>query len=209
MDLIQNMIFIIAVCVYASCVALGCDTAGSSNEDGADGTDADADTDTDADADGDCNPPGAAAGALDDCVMTDLTPTPEQGMSIEFVNDAEQIKVWFVREPMPMSRDFGMILRYFALEQAGLLTCVKEECALEYDYSHHNWFDVINVRTQEGQRHLSLTYQPEGDPLSDWVWTFEFWTTDDTGETIEGPVAVEISACEIMDTGEDCLAYFP
>ncbi len=186
----------------------------SSNDDGTtiDGdvdSDLDGDSNSELETDGDCSVQEAVSGELKDCSMTDLNPPQVQGMSIGFVNSTEDIAVRLVREPIPESFNFGLRLRGFAIEQDGLLACIKENCALDYEYSHHNWLDVVHVQTIEGKHHLSLTYQPkDNDPMSDWIWTFEFWTTDESDKTIKGPMLMDMSDCKVITTGEDCMYIF-
>ena len=86
---------------------------------------------------------------------------------------------------------------------------MTDKCALTYNYSHHNWFDEVIGQATEAEHHLSLTFQPEGDPVSTpWVWTFELWSTDGLGNNLETPAKLNMVACQQLPSGNDCMEYF-
>lgn len=62
--------------------------------------------------------------------------------------------------------------RGLAVRRSGALQCLTT--ALDYENSHHNWFDHAFAENAAEERYeLEIKFQPPGqDPLVEWVWTY-------------------------------------
>lgn len=62
--------------------------------------------------------------------------------------------------------------RGLAVQRSGAVQCLT--AALDYENSHHNWFDHAFAENAAHERYeLEIKFQPPGqDPLVEWVWTY-------------------------------------
>lgn len=71
--------------------------------------------------------------------------------------------------------------RGLAVRRSGALQCLT--AALDYENSHHNWFDHAFAENAARERYeLEIKFQPPGqDPLVEWVWTYTLRGKDAAG----------------------------